>query len=74
MRAAGALRQNSGGLVVAQLQGNPVTWYSSTPGFATMLPRSTGQVTLGPLLPTALADTLGVRPGDTIVFAMFKAR
>jgi hypothetical protein len=67
VRAAGALSQRADGLAIAQLPGNPATWYSASPGFADVLPQSTGQLQAGPLLSTELAGTLNRQVGQLIV-------
>lgn len=53
-------------LRVASIPQNPLTFFRSSPGFATMLPKSTGSTEPGLLMPTAVVDTLGLTLGDPI--------
>ncbi len=66
VRAAGALAESETPLRVASIPQNPLTFFRSSPGFATMLPKSTGSTEPGLLMPTAVVDTLGLTLGDPI--------
>lgn len=66
VRAAGALSASETPLRVAGIPQNPLTFFTATPGFATMLPEATGQQHPGLLLPVEVAQTLGLNPGDPI--------
>lgn len=66
VRAAGALSESDTPLTLAGIPQNPLTQFTSTPGFATMLPASTGQQAPGLLLPDTVANTLGLTVGDPI--------
>ncbi|MCX4471353.1 hypothetical protein OOK41_13720 [Micromonospora sp. NBC_01655] len=66
VRAAGALAKTDTPLTVAALPQNPLTFFTASPGFATMLPDASGQRTPGLLLPTDVARQLGLRIGDPI--------
>ena len=67
VRAAGALHQEKTGLVLPQIGDNPLTWFVSSPGFAQMLPGTTGQVAAGPLVSNEVAALLGVWVGDPVI-------
>lgn len=66
VRAAGALAESEKPLRVASIPQNPLTFFRSSPGFATMLPASTGSTLPGLLMPTAVVETLGLTLGDPI--------
>lgn len=65
VRAAGALREDDT-IAFRVLPQNPVTLYEASPGFALMLPSSTGSQHDGLLLPTGLAYDLGADLGDPL--------
>lgn len=65
VRAAGALKKD-GDLAFGALPQNAVTLYAASPGYAGMLPASTGSRHDGLLLPASLAQDLGARLGDPI--------
>ena len=69
VRSAGALSEQDAPLRLAGIPQNPVTSFVSSPGFATVLPESTGQQRAGLLLPTELSETLGLDIGDAIYTA-----
>lgn len=66
VRSAGAISESETPLALAGIPQNPLTFFTSSPGFATMLPASTGQRTPGLLLPDTVAQTLGLTIGDPI--------
>ncbi len=66
VRAAGALSERDAPLIVSTIPQNPLSFFTSTPGFATMLPGSTGQQHAGALLSVEVADTLGLSIGDSL--------
>lgn len=66
VRAAGALREEPTEVRLANLPQNPLPHWSSSPGFTTMLPASSGQQLPGLLLPTQLVSTLGLDIGDPV--------
>lgn len=66
VRAAGAIALKEPPLTVAGVPQNPLTFFAASPGFATMLPQSTGQRQPGLLLSEATADSLGLAVGDPV--------
>lgn len=66
VRAAGALAERETPLRVASIPQNPLTYFESSPGFATMLPAATGGTEPGLLMPIAVVETLGLTLGDPI--------
>ena len=66
VRAAGAVAVQEPPLTVAGVPQNPLTFFVASPGFATMLPQSTGQRQPGLLLSEATADSLGLAVGDPV--------
>lgn len=66
VRAAGALSEQETPLNLAGIPQNPVTSFIASAGFATMLPESTGQQHPGLIMPTELAETLGLDLGDPV--------
>lgn len=66
VRAAGALREETDDVRLTSLPQNPLPHWSSSPGFATMLPASSGQHLPGLLLPFQLTSTLGIDIGDPV--------
>jgi len=66
VRAAGALSPSETPLKIAGIPQNPLTFFTASPGFATMLPDATGLQHAGLLLPVDVAGTLGLTLGDPI--------
>lgn len=66
VQAAGALSTMDTPLRLGAIPNNPLTHFTASPGFATMLPAATGQQHPGLLLPEAVADDLGLRVGDPL--------
>lgn len=66
VRASGALAKTDTPLTVAALPQNPLTFFTASPGFATLLPDASGQQTPGLLLPAEVARQLGLEIGDPI--------
>ena len=66
VRAAGALSLREKPLHLTAVPRNPLTFYSASLGFATMLPRATGLQNAGLMLPKAVVSTLGLSAGDPL--------
>lgn len=66
VRAAGAISTSETPLRLSAIPQNPLTYFTASPGFSTMLPAATGQQQPGLLLPEAVADDLGLRIGDPL--------
>ncbi len=66
VRAAGAISTSETPLRLAAIPQNPLTHFTASPGFATLLPAATGQQEPGLLLPEAVARDLGLHIGDAL--------
>jgi hypothetical protein len=68
VRAAGAVRVEADPLMLAPLPDSPLTWYSVSPGFAWLLPGSTGFDQAGLLVSREVAQRFGLTVGRRLDF------